>query len=295
MSKVSILVPTYNCSKYLPKAIESALKQTYQDFEIIIINDGSTDNTADIVQQFVNNNPGKIKYIYQENKGLAVARNTGLDAASGEYIALLDADDCWLPHRLADGVKIMQANPDVGLVHGNITRISPTDEIIDTPIRETQYLNGHIFENIYLRKAHISCPTVLFRKECCKTAGVFDPELTRLGCEDRDLWLRIAKKYKFLYLDQVLSYYRVSDTSMSQNVEKMTKARLYVIDKYCPPNAQDKTLRNKALAKIYHDLGDYFLLKKNYSDARSQYGESLKYNVFRFWTWLNILKSILGK
>ncbi len=295
MTKVSILIPTYNCAHDLSKAIDSVFSQSFLDFEIIIINDGSTDNTADIVQQFVNNNPGKIKYIYQENKGLAVARNTGLDAASGEYIALLDADDCWLPHRLADGVKAMQANPDVGLVHGNITRISPTDEIIDTPTRETQYLNGHIFENIYLRKAHISCPTVLFRKECCKTAGVFDPELTRLGCEDRDLWLRISKEYKFLYLDQVLSYYRVSDTSMSQNVEKMTKARLYVIDKYCPSNAEDKTLRNKALAKIYHDLGDYFLLKKNPTEARSNYKRSLNYNIFSLWTWINLVKSSFRK
>ena len=110
MSKVSILIPSYNNAHYLPQAIDSALNQTFQDFEIIIIDDGSTDNTREIVERYLKRAPDKIRYIYQDNQGLARARNTGLRHARGEYVALLDADDVWLPARLEETVKILDAD-----------------------------------------------------------------------------------------------------------------------------------------------------------------------------------------
>src|SRR5438128_339141 len=120
MPKVTVLIPSYNAAHFLPISIESALSQSYQDFEIIIIDDGSNDHTKAVVQSFIDQYPHKIRYFWQENKGLAVARNTGLAESQGEYVALLDADDRWLPCRLQEEVGVLDADNTVGLVHGNI-------------------------------------------------------------------------------------------------------------------------------------------------------------------------------
>jgi len=296
MPKVSILIPSYNSAHFLPISIESALSGTYQDFEIIVIDDGSSDNTQEVMQSFIKKYPHKIRYIWQENKGLAVARNTGIAQAQGEYLALLDADDKWLPCRLQEGVRILDADSSIGLVHGNITYIDINDKEIRTPKRRVQFLNGFIFENIFLRKADIACPTVLFRRTCCQEAGGFDVNLSRLGCEDRDLWLRIAPQCKIAYIDKVLSFYRLTPQSMSQNIDKMTKARLYVIDKYCPQDDQSKySLRNRALSKIFRDRGDGFLLQKDFISACQDYQKAIGYDPFAFWPWVNFIKSLLRR
>ena len=293
MRKVSVLVPSYNAARYLSQAIDSALNQTFQDFEIIIIDDGSTDNTREIVERYLKRAPDKIRYIYQDNQGLARARNTGLRHARGEYVALLDADDVWLPARLEETVKILDADSSAGIAHANITRISETGDKLDTPRRDARYLSGYIFENIFLRDAHLSCPTVLFRRKCCEEVGGFDPGLTRLGCEDRELWLRISQKFKIQYIDKVLALYRVSGKSMSQDKEKMMQARMYVIDKFCPADGGNRQLRRKALAKIHHDLGDELLFEQKFKDSQRQYFKSITLNPFSAWSWINFFKALL--
>ncbi len=290
MPKVSVIIPTYNCAQYISEAMESALAQSYQDFEILIIDDGSTDNIKDVIKGYLDNFPNKVRYIFQENHGLANARNTGIQNAKGEFIALLDADDRWLPDRLEIGVREIEADPTVGLVHANITFMTEEWKSIRTPRRNKEFLSGYIFEHIFLRHADISCPTILFRKECCRQVGVFDENLTRLGCEDRDLWLRIAQKYRFQYVDKILAHYRVRKASMSNNLEKMLKAQLYVIDKYCPSN-NGKHLRKKALAKVYRDLGDNLLFRQNFVESKNAYIKSLSYRPFSIWPVINFFKA----
>ena len=292
MSKISVLVPTYNCVPYLKRALESVLNQTFKDFEIIVINDGSVDNTKKVVESYQKANPGKIVYIYQENQGVAVARNAGIKAAKSDYLALLDADDIWCPDRLEKGMETIGSDPGIGLVHANITRVDENGMTLSTPVRDLKYLTGPMFENIFLRKADIACPTVLFRKACCDEVGLFDPHLTRLGCEDRELWLRIARKFKIVYIDQVLALYRVRLNSMSNNQQKMLKARLYVVDKFFPSEKNDR-LRRLALAKIYRDLGDEHLFRQQFKHAKERYWESITFNPFSFWAWINLGKSFI--
>jgi len=294
MPKVTVLVPSYNAAHFLPISIGSALSQSFQDFEIIVVDDGSSDNTKDIVQVFIDKYPGKIHYFWQENKGLAVARNTGIAQSHGEYLALLDADDKWLPCRLEEGVKVLDADASVGLVHGNIIYIDANNKETSAAKRNVQFLNGYIFDNIFLRKADIACPTVLFRRSCCDDIGTFDVKLSRLGCEDRDLWLRLASKYKIIHIDKILSYYRVSPQSMSNNLNKMLEARFYVIDKYCPKHDISKhRLRNKAIAKVFRDMGDGFLIKKDFNNARQEYLKAIKHDPLAFWPWANWVKAVL--
>lgn len=292
MTKVSVIIPTYNCVEFISVAIESVLKQTFQDFEIIVIDDGSKDKTRETIKQYVDQQPDKIRYIYQENQGLAMARNRGIKESRGELIALLDADDKWCPQRLEEGVKVIGSDHSIGFVHANISRITESGETIGTPTRNARFLSGSIFEYLFLRNAHIACPTVLFRKECCNKVGLFDENLTRLGCEDRELWLRIAREYRIEYLDKVLAYYRVRPSSMSKNLNKMLEARLYIVNKFCPEGQNDK-LRKLALAKIYRDLGDELLLEHQFGAAKKQYQKSLSFRLFSVWTWINLVKTML--
>lgn len=292
MPKVSVLIATYNCAALLPQAIDSALRQSYRDFEIIVIDDGSTDHARAVVEEYQKQYPEKIRYIYQENQGLAIARNTGIKAAQGGYLALLDADDIWRPDRLEKGMETIESGPGIGLVHANITRVDENGMTLSTPLRDLKYLTGPMFENIFLRKADISCPTVLFRKACCDEVGLFDPRLARLGCEDRELWLRIARKFRIVYIDRVLALYRVRLNSMSNNQQKMLKARLYVVDKFFP-SGKNGRLRRLALAKIYRDLGDEHLFRRQFEHAKEQYWKSISSNPFSFWTWVNLGKSFI--
>ena len=291
--KVSVIIPTYNCVKFLSEAIESVIKQSYQDFEIIVVDDGSADSTKNIMDQYLQKYGPKIKYIYQDNSGLACARNTGIKIARGQYIALLDADDKWLPERLSEGVKLMESDNRIGLVHTNITVISENGRIIRIPKRKTRYLSGMIFEHIFLRNADIACPTVLLKKQAIDKVGMFDENLARLGCEDRELWLRISQYYKIGYINKELAYYRDRISSMSKNTQKMLEARYYVVNKFFPENIKINRLRNKALANIHRELGDSALLSKDFTESRIHYIKALSFWPFSFWLWLNLIKALL--
>ena len=293
MPNISVIVPAYNCAQYLPEAIKSILGQTYQDFEIIVIDDGSTDHTRAIVEEYQKRYPEKIRYIYQENQGLACARNAGLRNARGEYIALLDADDQWLPERLEAGVRALEIDNGIGLVHSDTIIISKEEGPLNKKWKKKYKMSGHIFLSLFLRKTHISCPTVLFRKECCARVGLFDENLTRLGCEDRELWLRIAQKYKIVYINKILACYRVSKNSMSRDKYKMLKARLYIVDKFFPAGREGKIFRRLALAKIYRDSGDVDLLDCNFDDSKESYCRSLLFWPFSLWPWVNLIKALL--
>ena len=294
MPKVSVLIPAYNSADFLPQAVESVLAQSFQDYEIVIVDDGSTDQTAALAQEFARRNGGRIRYIHQENQGVSAARNALVQQAQGELVSFLDADDYWAPNHLNLGVQILNDDAKTGLVHSNITRVNPKGELIEVPVRETQYLSGRIFEPLFLRQAHIACSTVIMRKACFQRVGWFDLNLTRLGCEDRDMWLRLAREYKITYVDEPSVFYRMGLSSLSQNSENMLKARLYIVDKYSPYTGHSP-LRSKALAKIYRDHGDEFLLRGNSRQARQDYGQALRYNPLEPWTWINWVKAWLKK
>ncbi len=294
MPTVSVIIPTFNCAQFLPFAIDSVLKQTYPDFEMIIVDDGSTDNTPEIIKPYLVNHPSKIKYIWQPNKGLAIARNTAINNSTGEYIALLDADDAWLPDKLELQVKILNEKNETGLIHSNITYISEKGGILSSPPRNPQILSGNIFTDIFLRKENIACPTVLFKRKCINEVGLFDENLTRLGCEDRDLWLRILKRFNAIYIDKSLSYYRLRHGSMSKNIEKMYKARYYVIQKNFSNKNVSLIMKRKAIASCHREQGDEFLFKKEFIKARQEYYAGIISWPFSFWLIINFIKACLN-
>lgn len=287
MPKVSVVIPSYNCAKYLPEAINSVLKQSFRNYEIIVVDDGSTDNTKEILNSF----NGKIKYLFQQNSGHSIARNNAISKASGKYVAFLDADDIWLPNKLMEQIEFLDAAPDVGMVHSNIIFIDENGKHMNYPMRNNKFLSGKIFNYLLTRKAHISSPTVVIRKECLDKIGLFDENLTRLGSEDRDLWLRITKEYEVKYLDKPLAYYRIRKNSQSSNSEKMFLGRLYTLKKIFYKYDLSFWLKSLVFSKTYKDYGDELQINGNLGLSRKQYMKSILYFPFNLGAFINLLKS----
>lgn len=247
MQKVSIVIPAYNSLKYLPETIESVLKQTFNDFEVIVVNDGSTDNTKHWVAQIAD---PRVKLINQENQGLSGARNTGIAHASGEYIAFLDADDLWEPTKLEKQVLCLDENPEIGLVYTWVALIdensNPTGRIFKN------YAENDVWCQLIEHNIVESGSVAMVRRQCFDTCGVFDRNL-RSFVEDWDMWLRIASRYSFKVIKEALVYYRQHSTSASRNWEAMEQSFHIVIEKAfaaAPPNLQSLKGRSYGCANI---------------------------------------------
>lgn len=209
---VSIIIPCYNYARFLSDAIGSALEQAYEQCEVIVVDDGSTDNTSEVAASF-----GKrIRYIYQENKGHSAARNTGIQASSGEFVVYLDADDVLKPQMVAHSLQTMKRlGEEFGIVAGRCSRIDRegcdlvfTVEFpaVDCEVTALDLLIRNRFP-----------PTLLARREVFDKCGGWDEQL--LGSEDRDMWLRVALKYKILRSGEVfLSLRRHGDNVSGDGV-----------------------------------------------------------------------------
>lgn len=223
---VSVVIPTYNRANLLKRAIKSVLNQEFKDFELIIVDDASSDNTFEVVESIED---GRIRYLrLKENSGGPVARNIGIKKARGEFIALLDDDDEWLPKRLDVQIKKFEnLDKKVGVVYGGFYYVSQQDGRI-LGKRLPKY-RGDIYGRL-LRENFIGSPTLLIRRTCFKKAGLFDPKLT--SSQDWDMWLRIAKHYKFDYVNEIVAKYYVHGKQISFNMKKYIPGREMFIKKH---------------------------------------------------------------
>jgi glycosyltransferase involved in cell wall biosynthesis len=192
MKKVSVIIPTYNGAKYIERAITSVMAQSYPSIEAMIIDDGSTDNTKEIVTSFQRQYPGKIKYIYQTNAGPAKARNNGLQSADGEYIAFLDVDDQWLSLKIETQVQLFEENPDVGFVYGPVNFVDEDGQILKDYVRTIGIHRGDITLDLFM-DFFIITSSLIFRRSCLDKIGYFNPSL-KVG-EDYEFILRLAKNF----------------------------------------------------------------------------------------------------
>ena len=213
---VSVVIPTYNRQDTILRALNSVFTQTYQALEIIVIDDGSTDQTAAIVAPFAD----RIRYIRQHNQGVSKARNHGIAEASGEFVAFLDSDDEWLPTKIEKQVRLFQENPQADFV-GCMT---PDEEMrirdqFDT--REGQFLS-------YLMGMFPANPTRhIVRRKCLVEHGDFDSSLN--GGEDLDLWLRLLQRGCLAAnVPEMLLVYHISDDGLSRNVDRMLRDQKFI-------------------------------------------------------------------
>lgn len=212
MADISVIIPTYNRAEKVVRAIDSVLRQTYKDFEIIVFDDGSTDNTEEVIGAITDKRlvfiPGKI------NRGAGAARNEGVKHAKGKYIAFLDSDDEWLPEKLEKQLEYIKCHPEVGMVYGKM-------HVIDSE-REGDFPNagieGELEGNIYLwllRRNTIGAPTMFIKKECFDAIGGFDESLKCL--EDWEFSVRFAKEYRIGYIDEPLIVVHSTAGGVSSN------------------------------------------------------------------------------
>jgi glycosyltransferase involved in cell wall biosynthesis len=201
--KVTALIPTYNCDRYVCEAVESAVAQTYPAHEIIVVDDGSTDKTRNALRPYA----GVIKYIYQNNAGPPAARNTGIAHAAGDIIALLDSDDVWLPKKLELQMEYLQKHPDCSLVYSD-NKTFDANGVIEESVKASRNVNcpsGYIFPQLFADPP-FQTSAVLIRKECFDKVGLFDTTL-RMG-DDYEFFMRVARSYKMGYVDLPLVMYR---------------------------------------------------------------------------------------
>ena len=224
---VSVIIPTYNRARMVGRAIQSVLNQIYQDFELIVADDASTDNTEEVVKSFKDE---RLRYIrHEKNSGTSVApRNTGIKAARGEYIALLDSDDEWLPEKLEKQIdKFNSVSPDIGLIYTGY--IGVTEQTGKTFVEIMPCERGDVF-SLMVERNLLGSLTVLIRKECFQKAGVFDREL--LALQDWDMWIRIAKYYKFDFVPEVLAKYYIHGQQNQASLERVIQGTDRITRKY---------------------------------------------------------------
>lgn len=197
--QVTIIIPTYNRASLIGSAIESVLRQSFVDFELIVVDDGSSDNTPDIVASFAHDR--RLVYLVQENRGRSAARNRAINLARGRYVAFLDSDDLYLHNKLAEQISFLDAHDDVDMIYTSAECINSDG----TPLpgqKYTAWAEGNIYELVaFFQPVTITLPTVMLRKEVLDRVGGFDESMERF--EDTDLWRRIAKSHRIAAMPQV--------------------------------------------------------------------------------------------
>lgn len=271
MPKISVVIPAYNSMSFLPKTLDSVFEQTFSDFEILVINDGSTDHTAQWVSSLTDN---RVRLVNQENQGCAIARNTGVLASRGQYIAFLDADDLWEPTKLEKQVHILDTLPTVGLVNTWISNIDREG----TPTGKLGISNaeGYVL-NLVVEENPIMCgSTPMVRRHCFESVGLFDQSLR--SAEDWDMWIRIAKKYEFAVVKEPLVRYRVHANSKSHNLQLHLQSRLKVIEKVFQNGVIDQdTLKEKVYGLVFLSVAYRALQKNDFETALSLKRQALQY------------------
>lgn len=210
---VTVVIPTYNRRHLIEEALDSVFAQTFTDYEVVLVDDGSTDGTEALVKKKYGT---RLRYVRQENQGISGARNTGIANASGKYVAFLDSDDKWLPEKLARQVAFMEAHPETGLLSTKLARYELGGDKEKVEICPVDFPRN--FQDLLTGKNNVPTTTTLVRRECFEKAGLFDRELP--VAEDWDLWLRIAEHYGLACLDEILAEHRDHSQKTTQNLAK---------------------------------------------------------------------------
>lgn len=288
---VSVIMPTYNCAAYIPEAIDSVLAQRYNNYELIIVDDGSTDNTEEVLRLYQND----VTYIKQSNAGPATARNRGIDECRGEILAFLDADDIWYPERLEKSVEFLLEHQDVKMVSSDVDFFDETGISIKDQIRsEKTVYEGNIYSKLFIDN-YISTITITFWKECLKKSGLFDVSIK--GPEDFDLWLRIAYYYRYAFLPIGLAGYRLRPGSLVSGYDNFLNARLKIISKHVKlfPDFFKKhpNLIKQAEETLFLRYGYNFFHEGDSRQARRCFLNVIKRNPTYLKSYLYLLAGIL--
>jgi glycosyltransferase involved in cell wall biosynthesis len=255
MPQISVVIPAFNSAATIRATIASVLNQTFTDWELIIIDDGSQDATLAIAQSFLDT---RIQVFSYPNAGSSASRNRGIGHAAGQYVAFLDADDLWTPDKLEAQFQALQANPDAAVAYSWTHSIDESDHFL----RRGSYLsaNGHVYAKLLLVDFIESGSNPLILKQALLETGGFDVSLRFV--EDWDMWLRLAKHYQFVCVPSPQVQYRISRTSMSSNVRSMASASLQIIEQAFVQSAESVQHLKEASIANRHKYLTFLALQK---------------------------------
>ena len=282
MCKVSVIIPVYNTGEIIKETIASVFGQTFRDFEIIIVDDGSSDNTVSLIDV---QNKSAIRIIRQKNTGIAGARNRGIAAAKGEYLAFLDHDDIFLPEKLQCQVELLDKDPELALVYSPVETFGNTD----VKIPDYELISGDVFRSmleqnkihsascIMIRRSSIEKYNILFRQE-------FAP------CDDWDFYLRLSRHCRFANTGKALVRYRLHDGNESNNCEKMYRAGIMVLKHQNLTSAAEKHAAEKSLAKHFYGLAYLCAGQKRYREFFYWNFQAIRADWHEFRAWSLFLR-----
>jgi glycosyltransferase involved in cell wall biosynthesis len=292
MPEVSVIITAYNLAAYLEEAIQSALNQTYQNMEIIVVDDGSTDNTRELVTHLAS---PKINYIFQENHGAGAARNTGIRASTGRYIAFLDADDIWLPRKLELQLKVMESSPWASVIYCDMYFTGATDNILtETFFQQLKWPppRGKVLDKMAIRSFGIPS-TLLIKRDVFEKIGLFDEGLPY--CDDYDMLLRMAAYIEFETLPTPLVKYRLHPSQISRKYAQVLMNHITVFNKAKElPGINDNIRKslNIRLSDIHFQYAIFLIRKGNWRTGSKELAATAKSN---FWMLFPLSLSFLKR
>lgn len=252
--KFSVVIPAFNRERELPKCIESVLSQTYKDFEIIVVDNGSSDNSKGIVQNYIKQD-SRVKYFWQENSGSpAGSRNTGIQKALGEWIAFLDSDDYWYETKLEEVFQKIDSLSDeyIAISHYEDKEVDGVKVMI---LEHGKNLSELPYEELLFKGNSLSTSAMTVRKDKLSEVGLFDVRKDYFAVEDYDMWMRLVKVGKFAYIHKALGVFSISGNNMSGNIELINNnLKTLVLNHIDSLVVEDK---NK-LKKIHGSRMDYY-------------------------------------
>ena len=283
MTKISVIVPAYNSESTILATITSVQNQTFSDWEIIAIDDGSTDGTLQVLEQIQDE---KIKIYSYDNGGVSFARNKGINHATGEFISFLDADDLWSPDKLELQLKALQNNPAAGVVYSLVVSGLEESEDSFTFVEGNKSIyQGNVYCQLLLEN-FISCGSnILVRREAIKSIGFFDSQVD--SSEDWDYCLRLATKWSFVCVAKQQIIHRKTPNSASTKAAKIEKTGLLTLEKAFVATPQLNYLKNQSLARFYSYCGDLYY--GNHQDVKD-----MRKALQRLWWAIKLYPATLG-
>ncbi len=282
---VSVVIPVYNGAHLISASLESVFNQTFQDFEVLVVDDGSTDGTRELLQTF----EPQVRVFHQPNGGASSARNHAIRQARGEFIAFLDGDDLWEPRKLELQVETLRAHPESGLCS---TECVCFDEKREWPLHLLANVPdaGMVFDLLLVDHC-VTTSAVMVRRACLDDVGCFDESLR--GAEDYNLFLRLAKKYPFRFLRETLVKSRIHAGNLSANLAQMCRDEIVNLDKIDALYPELRLPRRKLQAGIWFRFGQYHFDNHDFSNARVAFAESIRRAPLRAPSYIYFFASLL--
>jgi glycosyltransferase involved in cell wall biosynthesis len=270
---VSVILPVFNQERYLADSIESVLNQTFADWELVMVDDGSSDSTPAIIERYRLRHPEKVRSVAQRNMGVAAARNSGIRASTGELVAFIDGDDLWHPRKLEQQVEVVRARAGVAFVYTGYEVFDSLGRSLET-IHPDPRFQGDIYEKLWTEDNRILGPTIMATRKLLDQVGLFDERLP--AGENLDLRIKLARLGPVAFVDDTLYRYRKHPESLSADWPSGLKYLRRLIDHHFadPRTPREVELRRRALSRYYQQQANAHFATAEFMQALAWYGKS---------------------